>query len=128
MEHVAILDRERAAMAAGDSQRGLSEADAAERLRRDGPNELPQGGRRSVLRVAFDTAREPMFALLLAAGVLYLVLGDPAEAVLLFLFATLSVAIAVVQEVRTERALDALRDLSSPRALVLRDGVRRRVP
>ena len=107
---------------------GLTEAEAAARLRRDGPNELPQGERRSIVRVALDTAREPMFALLLAAGLLYFVFGDPAEAALLFVFATLSIAIAVVQEARTERALDALRDLSSPRALVVRDGVRRRVP
>ena len=107
---------------------GLTQAEAEARLRRDGPNELPQAGRRSLARIALDTALEPMFALLLGAGGLYLAFGDPAEAALLFLFACLSVVIAVVQEARTERALEALRDLSSPRALVLRDRVRRRIP
>ncbi|MBU8541433.1 cation-translocating P-type ATPase [Falsiroseomonas tokyonensis] len=107
---------------------GLSSVEARARLIRDGPNELPHGGRRSVLRIVLDTAREPMFALLLGAGVLYAMLGEPAEAALLIGFAGLSVTIAVVQEARAERALDALRDLSSPRALVLRDGERRRIP
>ena len=111
-----------------DPPAGLSEAEAQARLRRDGPNELPRGGRRSVARILLDTLREPMFALLLGAGGLYFALGDPAEAALLAAFACLSVGIAVVQEARTERALEALRDLSSPRALVVRDGQRRRIP
>jgi Ca2+-transporting ATPase len=107
---------------------GLTEAEARARLLRDGPNELPRSGRRSILKIVLDTVREPMFALLLAAGGLYFAFGDPAEAALLGAFACLSVAIAVVQEARTERAVEALRDLSSPRALVLRDGERRRIP
>lgn len=114
--------------AAHDAATGLTEAEASARLRRDGPNELPRSGRRSVARIVLDTVREPMFALLLGAGGLYFALGDPAEAALLAAFACLSVGIAVVQEARTERALEALRDLSSPRALVIRDGQRRRIP
>ncbi|WP_038360481.1 cation-translocating P-type ATPase [Bosea sp. 117] len=110
------------------AETGLSSREAALRLKREGPNELPRGEHRSALRIVLDTMREPMFALLLAAGFLYFLLGDPAEAAILFGFATLSVAIAVVQELRTERALEALRDLSSPRALVLRDGEARRIP
>jgi Ca2+-transporting ATPase len=110
------------------SRTGLTEAEARARLRRDGPNELPRAGSRSILRIVLDTACEPMFALLLGAGALYFAFGDPAEAALLAAFAGLSIGIAVVQEARTERALEALRDLSSPRALVLRDGQRRRIP
>jgi Ca2+-transporting ATPase len=107
---------------------GLTGAEAHARLARDGPNELPRAGGGSLLRSVRDVGREPMFLLLLAAGALYLLLGDTAEALLLFVFATLSVVIAVVQELRTERALEALRDLSSPRALVLRGGVAVRIP
>ena len=69
-----------------------------------------------------------MFALLLGAGVIYLVLGDFTEALMLLVFATISVSITVVQELRSERVLEALRDMTSPRALVIRDGVRRRIP
>ena len=68
-----------------------------------------------------------MFALLLGAAAIYLVLGDFREAVVLAIFASTSVVIAVVQESRTERVLESLRDLTSPRALVVRDGVEKRI-
>ena len=106
---------------------GLTAAEAAERLRREGPNELPLARGRHFGRIALDTLSEPMFGLLIAAGVIYLLLGDRLEAALLLAFACLSVAIAVVQELRSERVLEALRDLSSPRALVLRGGERLRI-
>src|SRR5215208_6509003 len=64
---------------------------------------------------------------LLGGGLIYLLLGDLNEAVLLLAFAAISVAITVVQETRTERVLEALRDLASPRALVIRGGERRRI-
>lgn len=106
---------------------GLSAADAAARLAADGPNELPRARRRNPVRLILDVLREPMLALLLGAGLIYLVLGDRAEALILLAFACLSVTITVVQEARTERVLEALRDLTSPRALVIRDGTRQRI-
>ena len=68
-----------------------------------------------------------MLALLICGGVIYLALGDVKEALVLLVFACLSVVITVVQETRTERVLEALRDLTSPRALVIRDGERLRI-
>ena len=68
-----------------------------------------------------------MFLMLVAAGALYLVMGSPGDALMLLGFVFVVMAITIVQERRTERALDALRDLSSPRALVIRGGVRRRI-
>ena len=106
---------------------GLSEPVAAELLRTHGPNELPQGRRRPLWRIALSVVREPMLQLLLAAGLVYLVLGDLAEALALLAFVLLSLGISLVQETRTERVMEALRDLSSPRALVVRDGQRRRI-
>lgn len=107
---------------------GLSQATAQARLRAEGFNELPMGDGRGILRIVADVLREPMFALLLGAGVVYLILGDLGEAIVLLAFATLSVLITVVQETRSERVLAALRDQASPRALVIRDGERRRIP
>jgi Ca2+-transporting ATPase len=107
---------------------GLTAAAAAERLKRDGYNELPRPARHTPLKILAEVIREPMFALLLVGGVLYLVLGDIHEAILLLGFATVSVTITVVQEVRSEHTLEALRDLSSPRALVVRDGLSMRIP
>src|SRR6185312_11580087 len=66
--------------------------------------------------------------LLLAGGVIYFLLGDREEALILLAFASMSVIITVIQETRTERVLEALRDLTSPRALVIRSGVHRRIP
>jgi Ca2+-transporting ATPase len=103
---------------------GLSSVEAAVRLKSDGYNELPAAERRGVFRIAFEVVRQPMFALLIAGGAVYLILGDRIEAILLLLFASLSVVITIVQESRSERVLEALRNLASPRALVIRDGNR----
>ena len=113
---------------AGEVELGLSGMEAAARLKAEGPNTLPHGQSRTFGRIVIETLREPMFALLLAAGLIYLILGDLSEALILFLFATTSVSIAVAQEARTERVLESLRDLTSPRALVIRDGVETRIP
>src|SRR5690348_10720183 len=106
---------------------GLTEQEAASRLAFDGPNVLPTQEERSLFRLLIGVAREPMVLLLLASGTLYLVLGDPHEALTLLASVVLVIAITVLQEGRTERALSALRDLSSPRAQVLRDGQARTV-
>jgi Ca2+-transporting ATPase len=107
---------------------GLSGAEAALRLRQHGFNELPQAARRSLWRIIAEILRQPMFALLLAAGGIYAVLGEPLDGLVLLAFATLSVAITVIQETRSEHVLEALRNLASPRALVIRDGRQQRIP
>ena len=106
---------------------GLSESQAAQRLAEDGPNELPSSRRRGIWAIAFEVVREPMFLLLVACGAVYLLLGEPKDALMLLGFVFVVMGITIVQERRTERALDALRDLSSPRALVIRDGQRQRI-
>jgi P-type Ca2+ transporter type 2C len=106
---------------------GLTEAEVQSRLKAEGYNELPRPGRRTPFRIIFEVVREPIMALLLGGGVIYLALGDLTEALILLAFATMSVSITVVQETRTERVLEALRDLTSPRALVIRDGERKRI-
>jgi len=103
---------------------GLTSAAAKARLAIDGFNELPAADHRGFLRIIWEVVRQPMFALLIGGGVVYLLLGDRFEALLLLAFATLSIAITIVQESRSERVLDALRNLASPRALVIRDGTR----
>lgn len=107
---------------------GLSVKDAAEKIRKDGYNELPSTKKRGVLAIAFEVVREPMFRLLLASGTLYLFLGDLEEGLMLLGFVFVIMGITFYQERKTERALEALRDLSSPRALVIRDGKEQRIP
>ncbi len=106
---------------------GLTEQEVLERLAEDGYNELPSTKRRTFFHLLLDVVREPMFLLLLACGLLYLLLGDHEEAIMLLGFVFVIMGIEFYQEQKTERALEALRDLSSPRALVVRDGEQRRV-
>ncbi|GAA0281006.1 HAD-IC family P-type ATPase [Alteraurantiacibacter aestuarii] len=107
---------------------GLTSREAELRLKADGPNLIPQRDRRTALRIIGEVLREPMLALLLSGGAIYMVLGDLAEALILLAFATFSVAVTAIQETRTEHVLEALRDLSAPRALVIRDGRQQRIP
>lgn len=107
---------------------GLTSAEAAERLCADGPNELPLAKRRNLLQQAWDVIREPMLLLLLGAGGVNFLLAEPLDGAILMSFVLVVIAIEVYQEHKTENALVALRDLSAPRALVLRDGERMRIP
>jgi P-type Ca2+ transporter type 2C len=106
---------------------GLSSDEAARRLKTYGENALPEPERRNIARIALDVVRQPMFALLLGGGAIYFLLGELIDGIVLLIFATLSVSIGVVQESRSERVLATLRNLASPRALVIRDGERRRI-
>ena len=101
---------------------GLSAAEAARRLAADGPNVLPGDGGRSWLHIVRETVRDPMFSLLLAAAGLYLLLGELQESLSLALMVCVVIGLTLYQEGKTERAIQALRDLSSPRARVIRDG------
>lgn len=107
---------------------GLDPATAAQRLRDEGPNELGVSQRRTLQGMAWEVVREPMFLLLLGAGAVYLAMGDAHEALILLGFVVIIMTITVLQERRTDNALEALRDLSSPRALVLRGGQTLRIP
>jgi Ca2+-transporting ATPase len=110
-----------------DGFTGLPEQEARLRLAREGPNELPSREDRGLLAIAWEVVREPMFLLLVAAGSLYLLMGSPKDALLLLGFVFVIMGITIVQERRTEHALEALRDLSSPRALVIREGRQQRI-
>ncbi len=97
-------------------------------MRAEGANELHAAGQRNIQAIALELMREPMLLLLLSAGAIYLLLGDLSDAVMLLAFVFAVMGITIYQEYKTERVLEALRDLTSPRALVLRDNVERRIP
>jgi len=116
-----------ATLALSAGQAGLSAAQAAARLAEDGPNALAGGQRRTLLAIAIGMLREPMFLLLLAAATLYLVFGSLQEGLTLLAFVIITLGLTLYQEGKTERAIEALRDLTSPRALVIRDGQPQRI-
>jgi Ca2+-transporting ATPase len=107
---------------------GLTETQARIKLLSDGYNELPSSKPKSVFHIAIGVVKEPMFLLLVACGTLYLILGDVTEGLMLLGFVFVVMGIEFYQEKKTEKALDALKSLASPRALVIRDGETKRIP
>ncbi|MEO7066874.1 MAG: cation-translocating P-type ATPase [Rhodanobacter sp.] len=107
---------------------GLDSAEAARRLAMHGPNSLPSSAPKTTFAIVLSVLREPMFLMLLVAGGLYLALGDRAEAAFLLSFVSVVIGITLAQERKTQRALESLRDLSAPRALVIRGGEEVRIP
>ncbi len=106
---------------------GLSRALVQRRQEEEGLNELPQSKPKRTLSIIFNILKEPTVYILLGCGVIYFLIGDRQEALMLMGFLVLIISITVTQEAKAERALEALKDLSSPRALVLRDGTKQRI-
>jgi Ca2+-transporting ATPase len=106
---------------------GLTAEEVGRRLKSEGYNELPSQKKRNIFSILFNVLREPMLLLLVACGTIYLFLGDVGDAMMLMSFVFVVVGITFYQERKTERALEALRNLSSPRALVIRDGAQKRI-
>jgi Ca2+-transporting ATPase len=107
--------------------KGLSSREVEERLKTDGYNEIPAQGKRGFFAIFVEVLKEPMLLILVAAGAIYFFLGEPRDALMLSVFVAFIVGITFYQQRKTERALESLRDLSSPRALVIRDGAPRRI-
>ena len=105
-----------------DDFAGLDSPTVAQRQVQEGLNALPQDSHRTLLDIALEVLREPMFLLLLGAGFIYLVMGNPRDALVLLGFVVVIMIVTIAQERRTERTLETLRDLSSPRALAIRNG------
>jgi Ca2+-transporting ATPase len=109
------------------SRTGLSSAEAAQKLRDAGLNELPSAKPKTIWGIAWEVMKEPMFLLLISCGTLYLILGDYREGIILLSTISVIIGITFYQYRKTERALETLKNLSSPRALVIRDGVEQRI-
>ncbi len=109
------------------NQSGLSLSTVLRRQEEEGFNELPTAKPKRFYHIAFEVLREPMVYLLLGCGLVYFFIGDQQESFMLLGFLGLIVGITIFQEHKAERALEALRDLSSPRAQVIRGGVKLRV-
>ncbi|HEX7627896.1 MAG TPA: cation-translocating P-type ATPase [Candidatus Methanoperedens sp.] len=107
---------------------GLSETEVLKKFKEDGYNEIPSREKQSTLALFINILREPMLLLLIGAGIIYLLLGEESDAIMLLFFVFVVVGITFYQERKSERALEALKNLSSPRALVIRDGAQKRIP
>lgn len=108
--------------------RGLSTVEAQRRLTISGPNELPRKESKGIFRIVLEVLREPMFILLISSAILYIILGDLGEGIILLSTISIIIAITFIQHRKTEKALDALRNLAAPKATVERDGIYVRIP
>lgn len=106
---------------------GITGITAEKLLQEHGYNELPSAKPKSVWQIAIEVVKEPMFILLLCCGTVYLFLGDYSEGIILLCWVFVIILITFYQHRKTEKSLEALRQLSSPRALVIRDGVETRI-
>jgi Ca2+-transporting ATPase len=107
---------------------GLDEQRVAELQALEGKNEIPGSKSKSIYKLFWDLLKDPTVFILIACGFIYFFLGDPMEALMLLTFLLIIVSITLIQENKAERALEALKSLSSPRVMVLREGKKRRVP
>ena len=107
--------------------RGISSAEAQLRHAQYGPNILESPQEASWVRIAYAVVKQPIFLLLIAAGLIYLLLGDMDDAIILMGFISISTGIAVFQQYRSEKTIEALHRLTNPEALVIRNGITTRI-
>ena len=107
---------------------GLTQEEAQYRLRKSGANVLPTSRPSGMWQIFRDLNREPIFLFLFAASAIYFFLGEASDAFLLLSFVLVAIGIVLSRQRKTEHVLEALRELASPRALVMRDGKLKRVP
>ncbi|MEV0304323.1 cation-translocating P-type ATPase [Streptomyces prasinus] len=101
---------------------GLSSDEAARRLTRYGPNEIPSEPRIPVWQRVLQQLRDPLILVLLVAAALTIATGDLSDASVILLVITVNTVVGVVQEVRAEQAVAALSAMNAPAARVVRDG------
>ena len=101
---------------------GLTTEQARKLQEKYGRNELTTQKKQSFIRKALRTVCEPMFLLLLIAATIYFFLGEPRDGAIMLVFVVGVIGIDIIQEWKTDRTLNALKDLSAPRVQVIRDG------
>lgn len=102
---------------------GLHADEAHARLEREGPNTLAEQKKKNPFLVLLGQLNDPLIYILLAAGVISILLHEGADSVIIFIVVAVNAVIGFIQQSRAEKAMEALRKMTSPKALVRRDGV-----
>jgi Ca2+-transporting ATPase len=111
-----------------DRRKGLTEEEAAERLAQNGRNELKAPREKTLPEAFLEQLNDPLIYVLIAAAVISVILGSVSDAVIIGVVVCMNAAVGLIQEGRARKALDALKQLTSPRTIVLRGGTRREIP
>jgi Ca2+-transporting ATPase len=108
--------------------KGLKQNDVHQKLKSIGFNELPLDSGRKPLKIFFEIIKEPTSLLLVIASVIYLLIGNVSDGFFLLALVCFMLGISFYQEYKAEKTLQSFRDLSSPRALVIREEKELRIP
>ncbi|MEG1049452.1 MAG: cation-transporting P-type ATPase, partial [Oscillospiraceae bacterium] len=103
------------------SPQGLTQKQATALQAQYGKNELTPKKKDSFFKKALHIICEPMFLLLIAAAIIYFILGEPADGAIMLVFVVGIISIDIIQEWKTDKTLNALKELSAPHVTVLRD-------
>ncbi len=104
------------------SEKGLSSSDASSLLNKYGKNSINKSSKKSIFKMIFEQINNILVYILIIAAILSFFLGEPKEAIIILLVIVLNASIGIIQESKAEKSLEALKSLSSPKAIVIRDG------
>ena len=111
-----------------DVEKGLSSAEAQKRLEKYGPNQFEEGEKSSLLKMLWDQINDPLIWILLVAATISAVVGEWIDSLIILAIVVINAIIGVVQESKAEKALEALKEMSTPHAFVKRDGEIKEIP
>ncbi len=106
---------------------GLSTQEAIKLQEKYGKNELSAEKKKGLLSKIIDILREPMFSLLLVSAIIYFVLGEPRDGAIMLIFVIAIIFIETFQEWKTDKTLNALKNLSAPNVTVIRDQIEKSI-
>ncbi|WP_415348665.1 calcium-transporting P-type ATPase, PMR1-type, partial [Clostridium perfringens] len=105
-----------------DEKNGLSSTEALRRLEKYGKNKLETKKKKTLFKQFLSQLKDVMIYILIIAAIISAFLGEISDALIILLVIIINAVIGVIQESKAEKALDALKELSTPKALVKRDG------
>ena len=110
------------------SSTGLSSTEADERLRQSGENILKKGKDQTILDMIMEQLNDPMIFILFMAAAISMLLRQFSDTAIIFVVIALNTTVGVIQEGRAKKAMDALKKMTAPSAVVKRDGIYKKIP
>ena len=111
-----------------DTVKGLTEGEAFRRLQQNGRNEMKAARKKTKIQLFLEQLKDPLIYILLIAAVVSILMGEVSDAVIIGTVVLVNALVGMLQEGKARKALEALRKLTSPRTIVIRDGIRREIP
>lgn len=111
-----------------DAVKGLTGGEAFRRLQQNGRNEMRAAKKKTKLQLFLEQLKDPLIYILLIAAVVSVALGEISDAAIIGTVVLVNALVGMLQEGKARKALEALKKLTSPRTIVIRDGIRKEIP